>query len=103
MAFYYGKIDNDTYAHIARMHKLRNGARRLNYALKNYSGCYSIQIKDACDFLESVIDDCADHLEKVEFKSQPVSPCITEIHVSIIDTDEYIVMSLRENPYPNKK
>lgn len=104
MAFYYGKIDNDTYAHIARMHKLRNGAQMLNYALEHISELGTVQVEKAVHFLKSVVDDCANnHSEKVELKSQPISPCITEIHISIIDTDEYIVMSLRENPYPNKK
>lgn len=85
MAFYYGKVDPETYDFIKRYNKLRRFATDLNAA---FTSCDANAITKAIQFGRKCFLDCANHSEIVTMETFSNSNLIMIITVHNTDTDE---------------
>lgn len=85
MAFYYGKIEPETYEEIKRLNKLRRFALDLNTA---YAECDVNAITKAIRFGRECFSDCANHNEVVTMETFSNSNLIMIITVHRTETDE---------------
>lgn len=85
MAFYYSKIDPETYEEIKRHHKLRRFALDLNTA---FTACDANAITKAISFGRECFLDCANHSEVVTMETFSNSSLIMIITIHNTETDE---------------
>lgn len=85
MAFYYSKIEPETYEEIKRRNKLRRFALDLNAA---FIACDVNAITKAISFGRECFLDCANHSEVVTMETFSNSYLIMIITVHNTDTDE---------------
>lgn len=85
MAFYYGKIEPETYEEIKRHNKLRRFALDLNAA---YTACDVNAITKAILFGRECFLDCANHNEIVTMETCSNSNLIMIITVQNTESDE---------------
>lgn len=86
MAFYYGKIEPETYEEIKRHNKLRRCAIDLNAA---YTACDTDAIIKAILFGCECFTDCANHNEIVTMETCSNSNLIMIITVQNTETEEF--------------
>lgn len=85
MAFYYGKIDPETYDAIKRKNKLRRFVTDLNNA---FTICDMYAITKAIYFGRECFEDCANHNETVTMETFTNSNLIMKVTVHNTETDE---------------